>query len=469
MVSDYLLTLNFILRYFILVYTVLFFNNTYFYSFANLSIFFSFRLDNISWYYLCIMNILSIITLLVVYNLLTSNVIKSIEFFLSLNFFFLCVTYLLLINNLVSLIFILELQSVIFMFMMSSFHSLSNNFIHARSQYLLNQQIWYFNSLIYQFWVSFIGSLLLIYSSLNFFKLSGFMDWSSLNIFFFFSSISWLDNLSLYSCLNLALFLFSVFIKIGFFPFFLWKPEIYKNLNFLTLFLYMTTYLFGIVFFLLVLFYNYLSLLLSYTYNYVYLLSVLSFLVFPLFLYSISEVRPFLGYSSVIHISFVLLCSFYNIETSFFYLIVYISYMFFFFFILSTVLNINIWYFTDLQFIFKNSFLSTALFIFFLGLSGMPPFFGFFAKMSIISLFLLSQDYLLFFLSIVSSLFIAFFYIQNYRFYGFNLKTINYQKNNKPLSKNNYFYFLIFFFIYLNIFSILYVGDIFIFIGLFFI
>jgi NADH:ubiquinone oxidoreductase subunit 2 (subunit N) len=66
----------------------------------------------------------------------------------------------------------------------------------------------------------------------------------------------------------------------------------------------------------------------------------------------------------------------------------------------------------------------------FLGMAGIPPFLGFFSKILIISSLLFYENYYLFLLFFISSLIIAFYYIQNYRFFGVNLKNTNFLKQN---------------------------------------
>ena len=96
-------------------------------------------------------------------------------------------------------------------------------------------------------------------------------------------------------------------------------------------------------------------------------------------------------------------------------------------------------------------------------MSGLPPFLGFFIKISLITLLINNEEYLLFFLILLSGLFISFFYIQNYRFFGYNLKNINYKKNLLILKYNNSLFFIIYVCIFINIFGIFFLNDFFIF------
>jgi NADH-quinone oxidoreductase subunit N len=197
------------------------------------------------------------------------------------------------------------------------------------------------------------------------------------------------------------------------------------------------------------------------------MLSVLFLIIISLIIYAITEIRPFLAYTSVLHIIFITITIFMNsintISVSYFYLFTYLFFIIFLFLILfSFQNNNNIWYFTDLQFFFKNTPIVTSLFIVLVSMAGIPPFLGFFAKISVISLLIFNEEYLLFLLTIISGFFIAYFYIQNYRFFGYNLKNINYTKNLLVFKNNNKLYFYLYMCIYLNIFSLFFVNDFFI-------
>jgi NADH:ubiquinone oxidoreductase subunit 2 (subunit N) len=96
-------------------------------------------------------------------------------------------------------------------------------------------------------------------------------------------------------------------------------------------------------------------------------------------------------------------------------------------------------------------------------MAGIPPFLGFFSKLSIITLLLFYESYFLFVIFFISGLIISFYYIQNYRFFGYNLKNINHNKNNLILKFNYKYINILNISIFLNIFSLFLFNDIFIF------
>ena len=65
----------------------------------------------------------------------------------------------------------------------------------------------------------------------------------------------------------------------------------------------------------------------------------------------------------------------------------------------------------------------------FLGMAGLPPFMGFFIKLILLSNLYYDSNYFLFTLFLISSLVIAFFYMQNFKFYGLSINKRHFFKN----------------------------------------
>ena len=226
-------------------------SNSYYYSYITLNYGYSLHLFNISYVYNQLILLLFIFTLLIFKVLLKQGSVKNFEYYIGLLFFFFCLYLYVNINNILLLVFLLEVQSTVIIYLISSsFNLFKNNSLdtYTRLNSLNSQPVWYFNSLIYQFWVSFIGAVLLVYGILTLFRFANFVEWLNLNIYFFFLTFSWYHLFSL-QYLNIWLpLILGLFLKIGVVPFFFWKPEIYKNLTSTILFLYMTVYLFSLLF-----------------------------------------------------------------------------------------------------------------------------------------------------------------------------------------------------------------------------
>ena len=186
--NDYYNLIKFIYKFTIYIYLLFFFNNSYSFYYSNNFYFFNFHIYNYIWIYYILLNIIIIICLKLLFNYIKNNINKSFEFLLSIIMFINCLFYYLLVNNLIVLIFIFEFQSLIFIYLLATNFTLTLNQpnlnILKNNNYSI-QPIWYFNSLLYQFWVSFIGALLLIYSSLNLFKLTSFNDWLNLESYLY--------------------------------------------------------------------------------------------------------------------------------------------------------------------------------------------------------------------------------------------------------------------------------------------
>jgi len=297
-------------------------------------------------------------------------------------------------------------------------------------------------------------------------KFTSFTDWSYSEVFIYFSvkSCAVESPIKIYSVVLPVIL--GIFLKIGSVPFFLWKPEIYKHFSPVVLFIYMTSYLFGTVFFTSTLLTKNYYLIAEFFYPYIYTIALISLILITFLLYSVVEIRPFLAYSSIIHISFILLslfqADFGGFGVSLLYLFVYIFLTFFFFVILFSGLGMNFWFLTDLQYLYKIPPLVTAFSIFMLGMSGTPPFLGFFTKFSVISMLFTAQDYLFFFVTLFSGFFAAFFYIQNYRFYGYSTKSHTYVKTYFIAKYTGKLHLLLYFFVAINVLAIFFINDFFI-------
>lgn len=444
-------------------------SNAYYYSYVTLSYGYSVHLFNISYIYNQLILLLFFFTLIIFKTLLRQGSVKNFEYYIGLLFFFFCLYLYLNINNILLLIFLLEVQSTVIIYLISSsFNLFKGNSLetYTRLNSINSQPVWYFNSLIYQFWVSFIGAVLLIYGVLTLFRFANFVEWLNLNVYFYFLTFSWYHLFSL-QYLNIWLpLILGLFLKIGVVPFFFWKPEIYKNLTSTILFLYMTVYLFSLLFLFIVLFNNYFVLIKEWFYFYLYIISIFTLVFINLYLYSIVEVRTFLAYSSLTHLSFIFLAlstnSYVNSSTAIFYIFSYLYYMFFFFCIYFSLSRSTFWYLSDLQYINSNIIVSSFL-VFFVGLGGIPPFLGFFSKLSVIILLIFSGDYFAGVLCLITGFFVAFFYLQNYRFYGYQKKYFNYKNKLIIIKNNTNLYYYLSFFIITNLFSIFLVNDLFIF------
>lgn len=443
-------------------YIILFCNLTYYFAYGD-KYYFTLSVSPLAYIFSLLIVLLLLLTTVIYKNLSLNGLIKNIETSLGLISIFSALYYYLSLETLSAIVFLFELQSLIFMFFLAS--SFPNLLKKKLSVYAVANKYagWYFSSLIFQFWISFLTSVFFIYSILNFVRFTGFVEWNELNAFYLFSyltssAINWQNWMMAISPLLAALFL-----KLGAFPFFLWKPEVYKTLNIYVLYLYMTVYMFSLLFFIIVFFYSYLFFFFNFWANFLYILVIFGIFFLSLSLFSITEVRPFLAYTASIHVCYILTSLYCKSQSSgsiaFFYLFTYFFYSLMFFFILFAVPKKSLWYFSDFSVVSVNSGLVLFLSIFMVGVAGIPPFFGFLAKTSTASLLLFNGEYVLFFLIIFSGVYVSFFYIQNYRFYGVSVKRISYRTTSLPHKRIAFFYKTLILFVLANFFSILISAD----------
>lgn len=88
--------------------------------------------------------------------------------------------YYIFVNSLISLIFVFEIQSILFIYLIATNYNVTvlftDDIISSKVKNYSLSILWYYSSLIYQFWVSFLGSLLLIYSLLLLMKFNYVLD-----------------------------------------------------------------------------------------------------------------------------------------------------------------------------------------------------------------------------------------------------------------------------------------------------
>ena len=92
--------------------------------------------------YCIIINILIIFSLKLLYYNILNNISKSFEFLISIILFVNCLFYYLLLNNLIGLIFIFEMQSLIFIYLLANNFTINfNNFSSLRNNNFTVQPI----------------------------------------------------------------------------------------------------------------------------------------------------------------------------------------------------------------------------------------------------------------------------------------------------------------------------------------
>lgn len=453
-IYNYLL-INTYTYYLVILFQILWMIN-YFFSWENINIGNNFQLNSVSYMYYSQIFVFFIFTFI----FFKKNVFyqKNSESLSAYFIYFVLILYYLMINNLLLLIFFFEFQSLIIIYIVSNIFYLKNN-SYLNFVKINKQSIWYFNSMIYQFWSSFFTALLLIISILFIFKKFFFIDWINLELYIYMLNLKQFNINLIENLIFFSPFIFSLFFKLGLAPFFFWKPEIYKNFTLELLFLYVTFYVFSLIFLILFIFLNYFFLIQYFFLIYYIPITIITLTILPFFLYIITEIRVFLAYTSIFHFLLILTSLFFKkefINFSFLYLYGYLLFNLIFITLLFYINNYSIWYFTDFQWFYLNETVKIALQQIFLSMAGFPPFFGFCMKLILLSNLYLDQNWYLFYLFLFFGFFIAFFYLQNFRFFGFVMSRRFFFKKLLIIIFNvNYVFILALFFI-LNSISLLF-------------
>ena len=396
----------------------------YYLNSSSIYVLYQVKLNLWSWYYLIL--ILIVVTIIIKFYRVrseTNSVNKeSAGVLISMSSIFL---FYMNIVSLIGLIIIFECQNMLFMYFISIIQiikqkfNLKGFFTFVVSK-LKQRFLWQSSTLLTQYWASFFGVIGLVLCCIFWGTKLGSITWVDLDDFNQIDNFE-LNNLN-FSIFIGCLFITSILVKNGLFPFFFWKPDLYKKLSIWGMFWYVSLYTFS--FFLLVLF-----ILKFYIFNWVnkwyyifWLIFIISSILLINVLFSIVEFKPFLAYMSVFHILFMLTNVVINFVIgnlySYLYIHFYLLFMINLFAILFSVYGKSINYLTDLQVFTKFSTILAAVICALASMSGIPPFLGFWGKIGIILSLYSVQEYTLGSLCLISGLFLLYFYFQNYRFIG---------------------------------------------------
>lgn len=282
-----------------------------------------------------------------------------------------------------------------------------------------------FFSLIFFFWVSVITSVL-IFLFLTYFSSFFFLsDWYLINFFIYFVLST--HSLKILSLLFASVFVFFIliFFKLGLPPFFFWKLFFFIHSSFVFIYLYITTFYFFVFFVFLFFLHNWCTSLLLYFHNILFFLLLVSILMITCTFYTITKVKFFFVYSSLINSVFLLLIlgflvnnfnAFYFLNFIILYLVLYNWTLTLFAHIL---LNHNFVVFTTLSLLHYSSnvnYIKFILLLVFFSLTGLPPMSNFFTKLSLIS-YLFTSNFLILTTVIFIFLFVTLvFYFQNVKY-----------------------------------------------------
>jgi hypothetical protein len=262
-----------------------------------------------------IINFIWLYFLLIILILSTSFYFNSREvydYFITLFSFVYWMSILFCANSIFTTIFIIEVvSSLIFVFLITSTFSTTffyrNLNLNFGSYFQSSTPYMFIQSIIFFFWMSLIASLNLFIFLILFYLKTFSLDWFILeHIINYIINVSSFKELGSMAIIWLIL-IFSIFVKCGIAPMYLWKPTFFKGIPFYTLFFYITFFYFFIFLFILNFILNYLTELFFF-FAFVNLIFILSGLILLLSILCESfYIKSFMAMSSILNSLFVLL------------------------------------------------------------------------------------------------------------------------------------------------------------------
>jgi hypothetical protein len=253
-----------------------------------------------------------IITMFILLSHITFTSQESYDFIIiNINFLY----WLILIffsNSLFTAIFIVEvISSLIMLFLVAStfstlyfYRNLTFNLANYIHLTMPHTQI---QSLILFFWMSLIASLsLFIFLILVFQKLHT-LDWYIIEYIFSYIILSLSTKDVIGFSIIWLIFIFSIFLKCGIAPFFIWKPKFFKGLSFYSLFFYISFFYFFIFIFFLIIISLYLDSIFYYFSVVTFLFLTIGLILLIIVICESFYVKSFIAMSSILNSILVLL------------------------------------------------------------------------------------------------------------------------------------------------------------------
>lgn len=243
-------------------------------------------------------------------------------------------------------------------------------------------------------------------------------------------------NLNYYNDLKILninlLILIGCLFKLAVAPFHQWSIDVYNSITNNIISYISLLPKFGILLFL---FYNVES-----YYNLLFIFSALSIIIGSIGGLFQTKYRKLLAYSSIAQIGYLLVALHSN-EILLLYLIQYTFTTILLLYLFTSIDNNNKGILIFLQ---TNKYITFSLTILFLSLSGIPPLYGFFAKLEIINILMNLDNYLLILIVIITSVLSTFYYLRIISIINLNSSDTAYNSNGLILSIGTILLILIF-------------------------
>ena len=228
--------------------------------------------------------------------------------------FFTWIFFLFESNSIFTVVFFIEVLSSLVLLLLisgsfSTTHYYNNLNLNSLSYAAPNGPFFFFQSVLFFFWISLVSSLNLFLFLILFFLKFLTYDWFLIEfIFFFISSISSIKDIFTLGFVWLN-FLFCIFLKCGLVPFYFWKPTFFKGLPIHVLFFYVFFFYFSIFLFFCLFLLNYLNqIFFSFILINILLLFFGIFIIFSI-LSEAYYLKAFIAMSSILNSLFVFLAA----------------------------------------------------------------------------------------------------------------------------------------------------------------
>jgi len=226
--------------------------------------------------------------------------------------FFLWMLMLFYANNLLTVIFFIEILSTLIMLMIvtstfSSAYFYNNLNLDNHNYFNQTMPTSFLQTIMFFFWISLVSSLnLFVFLTLFYLKFFT-LDWYTAEVVFFY--IVSVSNLKYIFSISLAwlTFLFCIFLKCGLVPFYFWKPIFFKGIPLHSLFFYITFFYFFLFYFFTYFFVVYLGELFYFNLFLNVMMLTLGLIILIFIICESFYIKAFLAMSSILNTLFVFL------------------------------------------------------------------------------------------------------------------------------------------------------------------
>lgn len=291
---------NFLLKVFLIFYTLYFICVYTIFGNNNVIFFEHFSINNFTITTVYLFLIMGFLIYVLIKNLIIkTDTIKSYDYVFSIINIIIYLPILFFVNNILIFLFFLEFISLILFYKLVSskiWFKDNNNFKISLNNNIPQN---YINMIFFQYWVTFFSTIYIIYFYINNFLIFGTSDWLIIQ---FLQNYKHFNNIGFVKTnILIYIFIFSIFLKLGVAPFHLFKIEVYKGLPYITIFFYTFFYFTVLFLFFLLLIFDFLYLYSNIVYNLIFVFLCLGSFIVVIQMFDVFFLKAFFAYSTIIN------------------------------------------------------------------------------------------------------------------------------------------------------------------------